>query len=336
MSPNQALTTCRFCSVVSKSNHEDPIGTGATYDRFLLIELPQPWSPAIWIEPGTLPQPVIDVFQTAWNQDINFRPLAIAPDRDYTQPNATRVIYYQRPAKQFAQYTKQEFILPFTELAPLINALLTQPDQLPNFTSYQQNTNHIRDLLICTHSNYDVACGRFGYPIYEKLRKEYAMRHSSSLQVWRCSHFGGHQFAPTLLDLPEGRYWGHLEPEILDLLVHRNGSVAGLRSFYRGWAGLGWAEQIAEREIWMQEGWDWLNYLKHSETLAIDPSDADYPNWAEVRINFTSPDGTRSGAYTARVEACGQVTTMWNSGDEKSLETVKQYQVSRLDQVISP
>ncbi len=42
---------------------------------------------------------------------------------------------------------------------------------------------------------------------------------------------------------------------MLDLLVHRNGPVADLHPFYRGWCGLKQFEQIAEREIWMQEGW---------------------------------------------------------------------------------
>ncbi|MES1025305.1 hypothetical protein ABN584_20625 [Gloeocapsa sp. BRSZ] len=34
--------------------------------------------------------------------------------------------------------------------------------------------------------------------IYEKLRKEFATL--ENLRVWHCSHFGGHQFAPTLDD----------------------------------------------------------------------------------------------------------------------------------------
>ncbi|MFQ4143523.1 sucrase ferredoxin [Chlorogloeopsis sp. ULAP02] len=59
---------------------------------------------------------------------------------------------------------------------------------------------------------------KFGYPISQKLRSQYATGTGSitSLRVWRCSHFGGHQFAPTLVDLLQKRYYGHLQPEILD------------------------------------------------------------------------------------------------------------------------
>jgi hypothetical protein len=215
-------------------------------------------------------------------------------------------------------------------------ALLKQPNDLPSFEQYRQKTDHIRDILVCNHGNHDAACGKFGYPIYKKLRSEYAAS-GGQLHVWRCSHFGGHQFAPTLIDLPYGHYWGHLQAEMLDLLVRRNGSVKGLYPFYRGWAGLSKFEQIVEREIWMQEGWDWLNYHKAGQVLASDEAnEKKYADWAEVRIDFTTPDGSMSGAYEARVEICGQaITARWSSVKEQPLETetVKQYRVSCLVKV---
>ena len=64
--------------------------------------------------------------------------------------------------------------------------------------------------------------------------------------------------------------WGHIEPEILNLLVQRNGSIFGVRQYYRGWTGLSKFEQIAEREIWIQSGWSWLNYLKAGKVLTME------------------------------------------------------------------
>ena len=37
----------------------------------------------------------------------------------------------------------------------------------------------------------------------------------SNLRVWQSAHFGGHRFAPTLIDLPIGHLWGHLDEEKL-------------------------------------------------------------------------------------------------------------------------
>lgn len=187
--------------------------------------------------------------------------------------------------------------------------------------------------MVCTHGNVDVACARFGYPIYKKLRQNYAAESKGQLRVWRCSHFGGHQFAPTLVDLPLGQVWGHLEPEVLELLVQRHGTVTELRRFYRGWSGLNPFEQIVEREIWMQQGWDWLTYNKSGQVLLQDAEDEDWEaDWAEVRLDFASCDGSVAGTYEARVEVCGSVMSAWNSGEDPT--AVKQYRVSSLVRVI--
>jgi len=42
ISDSTITVDCRFCSLVSQNNGEDPIGTAGTYDRWLIIELPLP------------------------------------------------------------------------------------------------------------------------------------------------------------------------------------------------------------------------------------------------------------------------------------------------------
>jgi hypothetical protein len=337
MSNSNLLTDCRFCSEFSKANREDPIGSAPTYDRFLLIETRPPWPSKIWVKPDPLPEKLIDALNPVDEAGVKLRPIAIAPDREYSQPGYTHVFYYYRPARIFAHYEKRAFLVPNDELANLGAALLQQPDQLADFERYQQGTSHIREVFVCTHGNHDEACGRFGYPIYRHLHQVYAEDISQSLRVWRCSHFGGHQFAPTLLTFPEGHCWGHLELSLLDPLIKRAGSVETLCPFYRGWVGLSKFEQIVEREIWMREGWAWFTYAKAGQILAIDttqpPKQAD---WAKVRIDFTIPGQELSRVYEARVEACDQVeTARWSAirGESLEPEMMKQYRVSHLARV---
>lgn len=327
MSTNKTHNNCRFCSEISQANGEDPIGSAVTLEQYLIIEAAQPWPDKMWMEPDPMPQGVLDAFNFVWKSGGAIRSLAIAPDKEYSHPGYTRVFYYCRPAKFFAQFEKHEFIVPHTLLGSLALALLKNPEELPNFNQYRQPTNHIREILVCNHGNVDVACSRFGYPIYQKLRSEYPTTTNSNLRFWRCSHFGGHEFAPTLVDLPQGQYWGHLKPEILDLLVRRNGSVKELYPYYRGWGGLSFFEQIAEREIWMLEGWKWLEYHKAGQVLASDEINQE---WADVRIDFTTADGNSNSAYQARVEMKGSVMTAWKSGANPTLEEVKQYHVTSL------
>ncbi len=353
MSIENSISDCRFCSVVSKTNGEDPIGTATPFHSCLIIEKKQPWDLKEFFH-----ELKFDPMKLLLQHQILLRVIAIAPDKEYSEPNYTRIVYYFRDSKSLIRFKKQEFIIPDKEVNTFIIALFKnlkkESNQLEEFNKYLQPENQIRDLLVCTHGNVDVACSRFGYPIYQQLRSDYGAASEGKLRVWRCSHFGGHRFAPTLLDLPDGRFWGHLEPEILDVLVNQSGSVSQLRPFYRGWAGLSKFVQIAEAEIWIKEGWEWLTYEKIGEIVNTDESSmkefldeynhlfpsGDIPvslknfiqevNWVELRINFASPDGKISGSYEAKVEANGEVISASTSGKELELKSMKQYCVTSL------
>jgi len=327
------LNNCHFCSVISKSNGEDPIGSAETYEHWLAMEMELPWSEKR-LEENSLIAKAIALISEKIESGVNIRGQLIAPDREYSQPGYTRLFYYRRPTNMFATFEKHEFIVPNADVESLAIALIETiphpPERLTDWQQYRQESSQIRELMVCTDGSVDLACGKFGSPIYQQLRSEYA---GKQIRVWRINHFGGHQFAPTLLDWPSGQCWGHLSPEVLNLLVWRNGSVRELRPFYRGWGGLTQFEQIVEREIWMREGWQWLNYYKAGQVLAIDEANED---WAKVRINFLNPDGSIKGAYEAKVEVNGSVVmTAWNSGTEQTLERVKQYSVSCLLKVDS-
>ncbi|MEM9163674.1 MAG: sucrase ferredoxin, partial [Cyanobacteria bacterium P01_F01_bin.4] len=88
---------CRYCSVVSKANGEDPIGTAVTAAQWLFIEVPQPWAKDPW--QGQSPES-LEVFQLIeqtprlWQQ---LRIVAIAPDKVYSQPGHCHVFFYRKP-----------------------------------------------------------------------------------------------------------------------------------------------------------------------------------------------------------------------------------------------
>jgi hypothetical protein len=157
------------------------------------------------------------------------------------------------------------------------------------------------------------------------------------------------------VDFPSGHFWGHLEFEVLDALVYQRGDVAQLRSHYRGWAGCDRWAQIAEREIWMQEGWPWLGYAKTAWVVVKDPGRWFHRllrwglrwiptiraqvllkkleqklTWAQVRIRYSSPDGVRNGIYEARVEVSHTVMSQMKSGKQQPNYPVKQYRVTNL------
>jgi hypothetical protein len=353
-------SNCRYCSVVSKANGADPIGTASSVNEWLFVEVPRPWTKHLWTEKPDY-QPLLQQVEALAKQPSRYfktQLLAIAPDKKKSQSHTIRIFYYAKPAALlFSHYTKQEYLVPLKLAVALIHALLDQAGNLDSFHSYRQATDHIRDLFICTHTHYDIACGRFGTPLYQQLQQQYVPASQGTLRVWQTNHFGGHQFAPTLIDFPLGQFWGHLEPEMLDTLIYRQGSAADLRSYYRGWAGLGKFEQIAEREIWQQEGWEWLTYAKAGCIIAWDEKNfwrwlarrilqwlpfakiqrllngwQQAASWAIVEIQFQRLDGTRA-VYSATVKAVDRVEAKLKSGQQVPLTTVLQYSVSNLRQL---
>ena len=70
-----------------------------------------------------------------------------------------------------------------------------------------QETRKSGALLVCTHGKRDVCCALRGRPI----ALEFAAKFGPQVDVWECSHLGGHRFAPTAVALPTGWVLGRLD-----------------------------------------------------------------------------------------------------------------------------
>jgi hypothetical protein len=314
----------RFCSVCARQAGLDPAGhAGAPYDVIVAAELPLPWPYGLWSDAGRLPPEALAITQHirdeyARTREVRIGMLGIAPDARYSAPDMRRVLCWRRPCGPFAQFARGEYLVPTPQLGPLMAALALEPERAGDFASYRQEGD-ARDLLVCTHGAVDAACSKFGYPAYRQLRA-LADGSGGALRVWRTTHFGGHVFAPTLIDMPHGSYWAFIGREEAELLAARRGPAERLRDHYRGWAGVHSPFlQVLERELFVRHGWEWLAYDKAGRILAHDPAAAvdehgdSEPAWAEVRLDYRAPDGT-AGTATARVELAARVDLIHTSG----------------------
>lgn len=333
---NPEKTTIRsYCNALAIQRGVDAAGSASVFEAAAVVEIPLPWKPDIYQEAGVLPQQVIDLFQR-WlqryreGQPYNKSVLMIAPDPEYSRPGFRRVMYYQRPSGQFAQYKKVEYLVPEDQFGALIWSLFEARDQLPRFQAYLDTpASTMRDLLVCTHGTVDAACAKFGYPLYKTLRTKYA---DDQLRVWRVSHFGGHLYAPTLIDMPSAHFWAYVEEPQGEQIAHRSGSPENLRTHYRGCSAFEHGlMQAAERDIWQREGWDWFNYPKSGRILEQGAS-AEEPQWARVQFDFTTPQGAAS--YQARVEVSRRIETEYSSHNTETY-AVPQYRVTSLETIVS-
>jgi len=61
-------------------------------------------------------------------------------------------------------------------------------------------------VLVCTHGVHDVCCALRGRPVAAALASRWPEL------VWECSHIGGDRFASNVVLLPDGFYYGNLDP----------------------------------------------------------------------------------------------------------------------------
>jgi hypothetical protein len=76
-------------------------------------------------------------------------------------------------------------------------------------------------ILVCTHGVHDVCCALRGRPVASALASRWPEL------VWECTHIGGDRFAPNVVLLPDGFYYGNLDPDyaVTTVEAHLTGTV---------------------------------------------------------------------------------------------------------------
>jgi hypothetical protein len=212
-----------MCSIAASTAQQDPIGSGYTLDRLLVIETPTPWGDDMYKRDanGTIRQRMRDVQMTylesvraAGLQESLFRhgypsTVGVRPDAEWSRPDRCRVIIATRPTGLLAEYEMAEysFRAESEQLVELAHAFYADPSKLAAFESQRVDRPHVREFFVCTHGQVDLCCAKFGIPLYNQARAAYPR-----VRAWRTTHFGGHRFAPTVWDFPSGIKWGFVDP----------------------------------------------------------------------------------------------------------------------------
>ncbi len=271
-----------FCSDRSRKAGEDIVGTATNNQTYVLIECPLPWNG--------------DAFNSRWVPDnlrffvkeakqaklpIKFQ--LIANDVSHKVNSTTLLIYHQEEGGGKG-YSLREFKLENIEqAAATIKKWLWRKN-----LKYEINATTTRDILVCTHGSHDKCCARYGNPFYFYAKDTISSLGLDKVRIWKSSHFGGHRFAPTMIDLPQGRYYGNLNQESFKSVLTQTGDISCFKDIYRGWGILPKSIQIVERELILRYGWDWFNYKAAGRI--VEQSDDKSNVLAE--LTFEKPDGS--------------------------------------------
>ena len=300
----QTLKGRKLCTFTARDFGEDPVPSAVRWQRCLAIEVETPWSKEL-TDSAACPPEVDEAVKRAESRGETVRLQGLMKDAEYSVDGHTRIIDVSR-SDTSAGHQSTEYIVPTLMTGHAVEVLLTEQGAPAELEAYRRDIGEVRDILVCTHGSRDACCARFGYEIYRRLRDEYAPASGGRLRVWRTSHTGGHRFAPTLIDLPEGRYWAWIGLDHLDSLINRSGPIEDLIEHYRGWAALDTPfEQMVEREAFRREGWSWTG--RETSSRVIDTDEAE--SVAEVQFDFRPANGSDGGSYLATVRRLEDIVT---------------------------
>jgi hypothetical protein len=190
------MTRAFRCSAESRLRADPIEGTASTVRAFLLVECPGPWGVEA-LRDARLDSEVKARLQ-ALEAATGIRPLLIR--RTATRDRRGVRVFAahargSRPWLETVRLSHPRELLDL-DLAPLGEgrSLGLQPHTEPVF-------------LVCTHGRHDACCAERGRPL------QAALAAAAPSQAWEVSHIGGDRFAPNVLVLPHGLYYGRLAPE---------------------------------------------------------------------------------------------------------------------------
>lgn len=256
-----------YCSLNSVELDEPIFATASWFTRLLLVEYNAPWSENALTD-NKLPENVNEYLQ-------HFKKAS----------RLNRVFFIRN--KQHADGSINIFAVHILPQMPHCNHFkLSAYEQLLNFPVTDlfavnaAHTFHELMYLVCTNGKKDKCCSKFGLPVFKELLRLHR-------NVWECTHVGGDRFAPNVLALPYGIYYGALKPGDLPALVAlTNGQKIFLKN-YRGRCCHTMIEQAAEYFLRTQQNDDQI--LDHELSNGRETS----PEHFEFTFRHT-----RTGAIT--------------------------------------
>lgn len=252
-----------FCSQQSRQAGLEIIGSALTHNRYIFIECPTPWLPYEFDSPSVpscLKELELEIYDKY--EQIKTRFFLIF-NPNYKQNNLTKVLTFSKENDYSSGYIKEEFNLNnINQASDFIRDYLAG-----NSLNIKPIENNYRDILICTHGSQDKCCGKYGYPFYRQALKLVENLFLKEVRIWQVSHIGGHRFAPTAIDFPEGRYYGHLDESSFTSILTKTGDINNLSKVYRGWGILPEFVQVLEKKLMLSIGWDWFKYKVIGEVL---------------------------------------------------------------------
>lgn len=188
------------CSDAARERGDPLAGTAAPARRWLLVEHPGPWAIDALAGAGLAPR-VLDHLRHAATETATRILLVRRPGRRVVPPSRRWALVDAYAERAVAQGFWRSDVDLLAAARAVEEVAVREPSGEPAAESMAEPW-----LLVCTHGRHDTCCAVRGRPVAAAL----AARWPAS--TWECSHVGGDRFAANLVVLPDGSYYGGLDP----------------------------------------------------------------------------------------------------------------------------
>ena len=191
------------CVTESKERGEHIHGTASRVRRWVVVEQPGPWGRDALLESRL--DGIVGRTLKAKGTEHGVRVLlARRPGWDATTDATRCFLAHTGPRRSWLE------VLDLDSPAQLLGLdwSALRADEPPGLGAVRTEPLY----LVCTNGKHDACCADFGRPVARELA-------AAGVEVWESSHVGGDRFAANLVCLPDGVYFGRVDPESAAELV---------------------------------------------------------------------------------------------------------------------
>lgn len=271
------------CAAHARSRGDQLFGTASRARRWLLVEQPGPWGSDALVSSG-LPTQVASHLRSL-ARSLPARVLLIRRTGGVADPHGRRTVLVasSRPDGSWLQRLQLDRIEDLLEV-PLHG--LADGDGVGG--------ERLDDpyYLVCTNGRHDACCAEYGLPVARALSDTLGDR------VWECSHVGGDRFAGNVVCLPDGVFYGSLDPATARAAVTAHEAGRVLLERFRGRSAVPFVVQAAESFVRQGLHLDQLTHVR----FASSEREGQHDDVHRVRFHLEGGNEATAVVRTARTE----------------------------------
>ncbi len=285
------------CAEVSRRHQVPMIGNApnSKVKGYVFIEFPLPWDPNVE-ETAGFPTEIVPLIKEhgykSWAMISS--EATMTQEQIMNEDTSHHVLIFKRPNGPVKHYKKIELKIPRMVLTKVIKDVLSNSLTRGRKYLIPPSSEPVKDVFICIHGSRDECCGTFGSNLLNGLKA----KKMPNVRTWGVSHVGKHIFAPNVIIFPEGQFWGHVTPSLLENILTRTGSILDAIPHYRGTMGFDPPVQVLEIEILKKEGWKWFSYHRQGWLHEEDEEQGRY----KVIIDYFDDEMSQLGSYEGIVQ----------------------------------